>query len=396
MAIKGIFNSNSGVSLDRQDTMSKRIAQLELGGTCPLQLIADGNWSGERLFQQDNGQSPLLSWQDESPYAPVITYSAAALANATTISINKGSGVQANSIITNAVTGEYIYVTAVNGTSLTVIRGIAGTTAAAITAGDKGAYIGTAMPEGSAAPAPMYKKGATHYNVTQIFRNRWSVTGTAAVTSFRTGSKVTKSMEDARTMHATEKEAAMLLGRKTQMQADVTNEARTMDGLLAMLTNNTAVAGAGAVTLDNIIDWAMNVFSVNVKGAPNERVCLTDYSTIGIINKLIRKDGNSSYGIVDRQNVYGIDVNTLVIPGGLPDMKFLVHPLYNVLPGLKNSITAFHPGCLKPYYLREAAVTDIKDNGADVSDDHVVTTEMSLAYTNASTGGTMSNIMSAA
>ena len=389
--IPGIFSSNSGVNLDRMDTMSANIAKLELGGMCPISVIADANGFG-RLIQQDNGMSPLVNWHDESAYAPVVTFTANATNAATSVTIAAGAGVQPYSVITNSKTGEYLYVTAVSGTTLTVIRGLGGTTAGAITAGDKGSYIGTAMPEGGEAPQAFYKKGAIHYNVTQIFRDRYSVSGTAGATKFRTGDKVSKSIEDARSMHATVKEAAMLLGRKTQMQVDVNNEARTMDGLLTMLTNNQAIAGAGTLTLDALIDWGTDVFSVNVKGAVNERVCFTDYKTLNLINKLVRKDGNSSYGITDRQKVYGIDVQTIVLPGSLPDMKFIVHPLWNVLPELAGTITAFHPGCIKPHYLREAKIEPITGSGADVASDGVITTEMSLVYSNASTGGTLSNI----
>lgn len=379
--IPGIFSSQGGINAERLDSFNSKLFRSQLAGTAPIFALS----SGSTQFQLT---SKIHYWFMKQPYSSKLIASAAANNSATSITVDKGTVVEPSSVIMNTKTNEYMFVSAVSGNTLTVVRGFAESTAAAVTQNDELLYLGTAKKEGSLAPNPKYRRGVPRMNYSQIFRNGWGTTRTAEYIKFITGNKATENKEDAVSMHAQDIEMALLLGRKSLNQVDGSEVLSTMDGLMSIVKNNTALAAAA--TLDSIQEWMYSNFETCPEGVPNERVVMTSLNVLYILNKLIRDAGSSYYPIGTATKVYGLDVYALQLPG-MQEVKILAHPLFSQTESLSKSMLIYHPGLIKIGYMTDAEIKDATPVGMD-GQANVITSELTLEYADENTGGVLSNI----
>jgi hypothetical protein len=379
--IPGIFSSQGGINAERLDSFNSKLFRSQLAGTAPIFALS----SGSAQFQLT---SKIHYWFMKQPYSSKLIASAAANNTATSITVDKGAVVEPSSVIMNTKTNEYMFVSAVSGNTLTVVRGFAESTAAAVTQNDELLYLGTAKKEGSLAPNPKYRRGVPRMNYSQIFRNGWGTTRTAEYIKFITGNKATENKEDAVSMHAQDIEMALLLGRKSLNQVDGSEVLSTMDGLMSIVKNNTALAAAA--TLDSIQEWMYSNFETCPEGVPNERVVMTSLNVLYILNKLIRDAGSSYYPIGTATKVYGLDVYALQLPG-MQEVKILAHPLFSQTESLSKSMLIYHPGLIKIGYMTDAEIKDATPVGMD-GQANVITSELTLEYADENTGGVLSNI----
>lgn len=379
--IPGIFSSQGGINAERLDSFNSKLFRSQLAGTAPIFALS----SGSTQFQLT---SKIHYWFMKQPYSSKLIASAAANNLATSITVDKGAVVEPSSVIMNTKTNEYMFVSAVSGNTLTVVRGFAESTAAAVTQNDELLYLGTAKKEGSLAPNPKYRRGVPRMNYSQIFRNGWGTTRTAEYIKFITGNKATENKEDAVSMHAQDIEMALLLGRKSLNQVDGSEVLSTMDGLMSIVKNNTALAAAA--TLDSIQEWMYSNFETCPEGVPNERVVMTSLNVLYILNKLIREAGSSYYPIGTATKVYGLDVYALQLPG-MQEVKILAHPLFSQTESLSKSMLIYHPGLIKIGYMTDAEIKDATPVGMD-GQANVITSELTLEYADENTGGVLSNI----
>lgn len=379
--IPGIFSSQGGINAERLDSFNSKLFRSQLAGTAPIFALS----SGSAQFQLT---SKIHYWFMKQPYSSKLIASAAANNAATSITVDKGAVVEPSSVIMNTKTNEYMFVSAVSGNTLTVVRGFAESTAAAVTQNDELLYLGTAKKEGSLAPNPKYRRGVPRMNYSQIFRNGWGTTRTAEHIKFITGNKATENKEDAVSMHAQDIEMALLLGRKSLNQVDSSEVLSTMDGLTSIVKNNTALVAAA--TLDSIQEWMYSNFETCPEGVPNERVVMTSLNVLYILNKLIREAGSSYYPIGTATKVYGLDVYALQLPG-MQEVKILAHPLFSQTESLSKSMLIYHPGLIKIGYMTDAEIKDATPVGMD-GQANVITSELTLEYADENTGGVLSNI----
>lgn len=379
--IPGIFSSQGGINAERLDSFNSKLFRSQLAGTAPIFALS----SGSAQFQLT---SKIHYWFMKQPYSSKLIASAAANNTATSITVDKGAVVEPSSVIMNTKTNEYMFVSAVSGNTLTVVRGFAESAAAAVTQNDELLYLGTAKKEGSLAPNPKYRRGVPRMNYSQIFRNGWGTTRTAEHIKFITGNKATENKEDAVSMHAQDIEMALLLGRKSLNQVDGSEVLSTMDGLTSIVKNNTALAAAA--TLDSIQEWMYSNFETCPEGVPNERVVMTSLNVLYILNKLIREAGSSYYPIGTATKVYGLDVYALQLPG-MQEVKILAHPLFSQTESLSKSMLIYHPGLIKIGYMTDAEIKDATPVGMD-GQANVITSELTLEYADENTGGVLSNI----
>lgn len=379
--IPGIFSSQGGINAERLDSFNSKLFRSQLAGTAPIFALS----SGSAQFQLT---SKIHYWFMKQPYSSKLIASAAANNTATSITVDKGAVVEPSSVIMNTKTNEYMFVSAVSGNTLTVVRGFAESTAATVTQNDELLYLGTAKKEGSLAPNPKYRRGVPRMNYSQIFRNGWGTTRTAEYIKFITSNKATENKEDAVSMHAQDIEMALLLGRKSLNQVDGSEVLSTMDGLMSIVKNNTALAAAA--TLDSIQEWMYSNFETCPEGVPNERVVMTSLNVLYILNKLIREAGSSYYPIGTATKVYGLDVYALQLPG-MQEVKILAHPLFSQTESLSKSMLIYHPGLIKIGYMTDAEIKDATPVGMD-GQANVITSELTLEYADENTGGVLSNI----
>src|SRR5262245_54874341 len=132
----------------------------------------------------------------------------------------------------NFSTAEYIEVVSVtSATQFVVKRGAAGSTPAGISDDVFLLLVGSSFAEGTGEPKAASRNPVKYSNYTQIFKDVYDVTGTAAETRARTGDPIKNDKKRKALDHAKSIELALLFGRKNETVGDNGKPLRTTDGL---------------------------------------------------------------------------------------------------------------------------------------------------------------------
>lgn len=113
---------------------------------------------------------PRHEYFEDDKFSTVVTPSTDYDGVVTTIVLNEASAVAPRAVLYNQTTDEVLYVTAVSGATLTVVRGHQGTTAAVITAAtDKLIVLETSLPEGADNGEGIAKIPTKDYSIVSFF-----------------------------------------------------------------------------------------------------------------------------------------------------------------------------------------------------------------------------------
>ncbi len=225
---------------------------------------------------------------------------------------------------------ELMLVQAVIGSAqLVVLRGVGNTAPAAINNSVLCIQVGNANEEGSARPLAVSIQTNLQTNFTQIFRNTWSVTGTAAETKMIAGDgNVSESKMDCAALHAADIEKAIFLGQKYLGMRN--NQLfHTMDGLLSIVSalapGNITTLGATTnfTQLETALDPVFNVRSDQMVG--NERIMFVGGVAKRILNNIGRLNG--TYMLNQGQTEFGLQFDTFKMTRGT--FRLIEHPLLN-------------------------------------------------------------------
>lgn len=384
MAVKGIFTSDSGIQGDRKGDFASGLLQTEQGGQVPLLSLSAG-------MQSADASDVVVTWFEENNLAGRVLITDDNAAGDTVLTAADSGEVTAGSVFMVEASGEYLYVESVSGNAITVTRGFAGTTPAAINGAAAGApgyvaiqRIGTAFEEGSSRPDAIANLGFPRFNYMQTFRNSWDVTGTAKKIQHHTGDVVAKNKRDAAHMHALDQERSLLFSRKAIGTMNG-KSFRVMDGIIPQLQSN--VQAAGATTTWNEVDLFLEqVFARNIKGQPNERICFAGSQSIRVLNQIAKINGVMQ--IEAGQDMFGIRVMEWITPFG--KISLMHHPLLSESPLWTKDLLLLHPGATRIRYLRRTEEDNYDTAGSRAgvdADFGVLTTEMCVEYRAEATGG---------
>jgi hypothetical protein len=193
-------------------------------------------------------------WFEDEMVADQTTTSASALVGDTTVNVVDGSIFRANDVI--KIGGELLKVTAIATNALTVTRGYAGTTAAAIASGAIVEFQFSEGVEGADARAARFKARSSKSNYTQIFDDSVQISGTAeAVTQYGISDlygyeKAKKQLE-----LALQLEKAVISGVGYE-----NGQVRQMKGIRNFIATNVTDAGGVAVDATKINDSLQAIY----------------------------------------------------------------------------------------------------------------------------------------
>lgn len=368
MTVRGVFASHSGIVGERVGDLASRVLMLGYTGTAPLLALSSG-------MPKESAGDTSYSWVEDAHISGNTTATAAALDSDVTFPVADTNIWTKNNIIMNQTTGEYMLVTAIgSATSVTVVRGIAGTTATAIGNGDVFQHVGTAYEEGGGKPDPVTQKGENRTNYVQIFKNGWAITGTAKAVKFHTGSQLAYNRSQALGYHVEDLERSFIFGRPGLMT--VNNKQMRLSGGIAYqietyggLVESANAGGAGQMNLVGIINFLRRIFDRNVKGLPNERISFTSSSVLELISRMVIAD--STYNIQVSETAYGIKVAKLIGING--DLTLATHPLFTENSIWGKELHVYHPGLIKKRVLRDTweetfGANSSNNNGVDAEE----------------------------
>ena len=238
--------------------------------TIQNQIVGKKEDVTDELLLLNPHQTPMLSlvgygeavtqvehaWFEDEMYADETTATAEALAAATTLAVADGTIFEPKHVIKAGE--EFLLVTAVNGNNLTVTRGYAGTAAADIASGDKVEFQFVEGVEGADARKARFKARKRQSNLTQIFDETISISGTAAATSQYSIDDLYEYEKQKKQLElALQLEKAVINGVKYEAENGLT---RQMGGLRNFIKTNVSDAAGGALTLDIVTDAFQEIY----------------------------------------------------------------------------------------------------------------------------------------
>lgn len=399
MAVGLLSSANAPQNLNAV-SFAQAITRLMPNGTAPLfgltSLLKDETASNiEHGYFSKTMIFPALKIDDASGY----------LAGDTTFTVDTYTNIVPGDLVYNERTGEIMMVaTTPSATSVTVVRAVGTVAAAAINDNDDLRTVGNAFEEGSTRPSAVAILADRYVNNTQIFRNSWAVTKTAAAIPQIAGAGyVSESKQDCAALHAMAIEKALFFGQKF-MGTKNGQPLHTMEGIVARVT---AAASGNITTLGATTNWTQleaaldkTLETVTDPKGGNIRTMFVGGTARRVIHNIARL--NSTYQISTAETSWGLQLDMIRTPRGTFEM--IEHPLFNAYGGSSMwakmgvvcDLNAFSLA-----YLRKTsdaaynASGALVDNGID-AEGGTLTTELTCTIKNPAAFGLLYNFTAAA
>jgi len=396
----GLLSSANAPSNLNAVSFAQAITRLMPNGTAPLfgltSLLKDetasniehGYFSKTMIFPQlkiDNGAG----------------YNAAA----TTFAVDAYADIVPGDLVRNERTGEIMMIaTTPSTTSVTVTRAVGSVVAAAILDNDDLFTIGNAFEEGSTRPSAVAIIADRYVNNTQIFRNSWAVTKTAAAIPQIAGAGyVSESRQDCAALHAMAIEKALFFGQKF-MGTKNGQPLHTMEGIIARVN---AAASGNVTTLGATTNWTQleaaldkTLQTVTDPKGGNIRTMFVGGTARRVMHNIARL--NATYQISTAETSWGLQLDMVRTPRGTFEM--IEHPLFNAYGSssvwAKMAVVA-DLNAFSLAYLRKTsdagynASGALVDNGID-AEGGTLTTELTCTIKNPAAFGILYNFTAAA
>ena len=397
MAIGLLSSANAPTNLNAL-SFAQAITRLMPNGTAPLFGLTS-------LLKDETASNIEHGYFSKTMIFPFVTSSAAALAADTSITVAAYDNIVPGDLLMNERTSEIVLVTALtSATVLAVTRAVGTVAAAAVNAGDVWRTVGNAFEEGSVRPSAVAIIAARYVNNTQIFRNSWAVTKTAAAIPQIAGSGyVSESKQDCAALHAMAIEKALFFGQKF-MGTRNGQPFHTMEGIVARVN---AAASGNVTTLGATTNWTQfeaaldkTLETVTDPKGGNIRTMFVGGTARRVIHNIARL--NSTYQITTNETGWGLQIDTIRTPRGTFEM--IEHPLFNAYGAASTwakmavicDLNAFSMAYLRK--TSDAAYNSsgaLVDNGVD-AEGGTLTTELTCTIKNPAAFGIIYNFSAAA
>ena len=327
------------------------------------------------------------------------------LAGDTTFTVDTYTNVVPGDLIRVDRTGEVMMVNTTPSTaSITVTRAVGTVVAAPLLDNDDLFTIGNAFEEGSVRPSAVAIIADRYVNNTQIFRNSWAVTKTAAAIPQIAGAGyVSESKQDCAAFHAMAIEKALFFGQKF-MGTKNGQPLHTMEGIIARVT---ASAPGNITTLGATTNWTQleaaldkTLETVTDPKGGNIRTMFVGGTARRVLHNIARL--NATYQIQTMETSWGLQLDMLRTPRGT--FELIEHPLFNAYGAASTWAKMAVIGDLNAFsmaYLRKTsdaaynASGALVDNGID-AEGGTLTTELTCTIKNPAAFGILNNFTAAA
>lgn len=381
-------------------SFASAITRLMPNGTAPLFGLTS-------LLKDETANDIEHGYFTKTMIFPAVKINAGAgyTAGITAFVVDAYADVVPGDLLLNERTSEVMLVlTTPDATNITVQRAVGTVAAAAILDNDDLRTIGNAFEEGSVRPTAVSILAVRYTNNTQIFRNSWAVTKTAAAIPQIAGSgSVSESKQDCAAMHAQAMEKALFFGQKF-MGTRNGQPFHTMEGIIPRVL---AAVPGNIVTLGATTNWTQfeaaldpTLQTVTDPKGGNIRTMFVGGTARRVIHNIARL--NSDYQITTSETSWGMQLNTIKAPRGT--FEIIEHPLFNAY-GPASMWAKMAVICdlnaFSMAYLRKTsdaaynAGGALVDNGVD-AEGGTLTTEVTCSLKNPAAFGVIYNFTAAA
>jgi hypothetical protein len=301
-----------------------------------------------------------VSWQEDDIVPFWDTANETINSSATDFDVSNGSYFQAGDLVKNAATDEIFRVTVVATNNLTITRGYAGTSAAAITSGDYLLNLRAAAAEGTTSPTARATLKVEKFNYTQIVKTPVHITATNRAVQHYHGNELDYQVRKAGEDHGRTWEEIALHGHAANDVSTAATPIRTAGGLDDVIATNILSVSGGVLTEPEFRDWAADCFRYRVNGSGGGTKLLLASRALKLT---IDSWGENKLQMNEKASAtYGMDITTYV--GSTGTINVVYNPLLE--QGYEDRSYLVDPdGCmfrqLRPTKLR----MDIEEDGED-------------------------------
>lgn len=297
----------------------------------------------------------------------------AGTATTTTLTVGSTATILPGMILQTASLENLLVLTVPSATSITVSREFGTVAAAAISASELLVQVGNAQKEGSTKPQAMSIAPVRITNLTQIFRNHWSISGTVEATAVIAGDgHIAENKSDCSAFHASDIEKAIFFGQRKEVIIDQ-KPVRAMDGIISTTTAlapaNIFTAGTttNATELEEMLDVVFEQ-TTDPKHAPT-RLLFVGNVALRVINNICKL--NATYHIKDGETNWGLQFKTFTTARGTFDI--ITHPLFTTNPVWSKMAVAVDLPTLRLAYLqgRKTSHKSYSSTDGSATDDSV-------------------------
>jgi hypothetical protein len=338
------------------------------------------------------------------PFA-VLNMAGGAAAGVTTLVTVAYQDLVPGDLLLNERTNEVVLVlTTPSNIGLTVQRAVGTIAAAAMVQSDNLRQVGNAFEQGSVRPQAVSILAERYLNFTQIFRNSWAVTKTAAAVPQIAGAGfVAESKQDCAAMHAQAIEKSLIWGQKF-MGTRNGQPFHTQEGIIPRIVASapgnvsTQLATTNWTQFEAALDPTLQTVT-DPKGG-NIRTMFVGGTARRVMHNIARV--NSSYQITSSETEWGLQIDTIKAPRGT--FEIIEHPLFNAYGGTSlwaRMAIICDLNSFSLAYLRKTSDASYNSGGALVdsgidAEGGTLTTELTSCIKNPAAFGVIYNFTAAA
>lgn len=375
-AIAGLRGTGDWGTDERPKNFREMILWRNPNGSAPLTALFS-------KMKKQATDDPEFSWWEEEQKPIRLLVTGAVTTGGTTVVIDDGDArdlvVGDLLLVEKAAVTSFSYeivevATIVSATQFTVSRGAANTTATTLPDNSYLLKIGNAFAEGTTSPDSATRNPEKKYNLTQIFKTTYELTGTAVPTRTRTGDPLKNDKKRKMFDHSVALEFAWLFGHRYETVGANNKPKRYTGGLMQFLIDSYSANTPTIKTIsqttttgeDDFLEAIYQVFDYNQEGSGDERLILAGNGFLNYLNKWARDAGSTRINFDGTVSTYGMNLQRWIIPQGTVYIK--THPLFNVNSRYTNGALVLNPPglCYRPMATRDTHFKDnIQANDAD-------------------------------
>lgn len=325
MAIQGLRDTSNFVADQRPQNWRQGVMLLYPNGMAPITALTS-------MMKEKKTDDPQFNWWEKSfpSQRLAMTGNLANVSTLTTLAFASGAKqYKAGTILRVEKTEELLRVVSdpVSDTQVSVERGFAGSSTAAVTVASENPYVhavGNAQEEASLSPTGVNYDPTKKYNYTQIFRDTLEMSRTAMQTNLRTGDQVKEAKRETLELHTIGMEKAFIFGKRYEGTLNG-KPFRATGGIISQIDSGNIVSAGTTTTMLALEGFLKSIFDYG----SSEKMAFCGNKALLVIQQIVRR--NSSMQIEPGIKEYGMNVTRLVCPFGTIVLKS--HPLFNQLGG---------------------------------------------------------------